>query len=256
MPPQTRRMKVFENWDTSLKVPALFLLMMSMALIRDQHLIPLLPCIAAALFIASGIPLTLLLSRFRAPVVFLLFVSAFLILFSEGDALVRFGPVVLKSRGAVLALNTCVRVLSVIAVGIIMIKTTPLSGLSRKLKRIMIPHILVDIGIMTGRYIMVIGEDYRRMKTARKLRGYMSGKSMARRFGVIVPTAATLLIKGFQQSERVFNAMRMRGYGSSAAGEGRSYVSERPSIPSFLMFLATVTVSILLIVLEVTSETA
>lgn len=246
-------MRVFENWDTSLKVPALFLLMMSMTLIRNQHLMPLLPCIAAMLFIASGVQLSLLLSRFRAPVVFLLFVSVFLMLFSEGDALIRFGPVVLKSQGAILALNTCVRVLSVITIGIIMIHTTPLSGLSAKLKRMLIPHILVDIGIMTGRYIMVIGEDYSKMKTARKLRGYVPGRSISRRFGVIVPTAATLLIKGFQQSERVFNAMRMRGY---AGDEGRKDALERPSAASFLMLLVTVTVSVLLIVLEITVETA
>ena len=256
MLPQSRRMKVFENWDTSLKVPALFLLMMSMALIRDQHLIPLLPCIAVIMFIASGVPFSLLLSRFRAPVVFLLFVSVFLILFSEDTVLVRMGPLVLKSQGAILALNTCVRVLSVITVGIIMIHTTPLSGLSGKLKRMLIPHILVDIGIMTGRYIMVIGEDYTKMKNARKLRGYMPGKSITRRFGVIVPTAATLLIKGFQQSERVFNAMRMRGYGSSEASENRDNTLEKPSISSIFMFLATITVSVLLIVLEITVETA
>ncbi len=249
-------MMVFKNWDTSLKIPSLFFLMMSMALIRDQHLIPLLPCIAAILFIASGVPLSLLLSRFRAPVVFLLFVSVFLILFSGDKVLVRIGPVVLKSQGAVFALNTCVRVLSVITVGLVMIYTTPLSGLSGQLKGMLIPHILVDIGIMTGRYIMVIGEDYGKMKTARKLRGYMPGESIARRFGVIVPTAATLLIKGFQQSERVFNAMRMRGYGSSFTGEDRSYALERPSCSSFLMFLATVIVAVLLIVLEITVETA
>ncbi len=253
---QTRRMRVFENWDTTLKIPALFLLMMSMALIRDQHLIPLLPCIAAILFIASGIPLSLLLSRFRAPVVFLLFVCVFLILFSEGEALLRIGPVVLKSQGAILALNTCVRVLSVITVGIIMIHTTPLPGLSAKLKKMLIPHILVDIGVMTGRYIMVIGEDYSKMRTARKLRGYVPGKSLSRRFGVIVPTAATLLIKGFQQSERVFNAMRMRGYGSSAAEEERGSALERPSVSSLLMFLVTVALSVLLIILEITVETA
>ena len=253
---ENRRIRIFENWDTSLKVPALLLLMMSMALIRDQHLILLLPCITSVLFIASGIPLALLLTRFRAPIVFLLFVSVFLILFSEGETLVRIGPVILKSQGAVLALNTWVRVLSVISVGIIMIHTTPLPGLSGKLKRMMIPKILVDIGIMTGRYIMVIGEDYSKMKIARKLRGYVPGKSLIRRFAVIVPTAATLLIKGFQQSERVFNAMRMRGYGSSITDKDMSGALEKPSISSFLMFLATITVSVLLIVLEITVETA
>lgn len=249
-------MRAFENWDTSLKIPSLFLLMMSMALIRDQHLIPLLPCIAAVLFIASGIPLSLLLTRLRAPVVFLLFVSVFLVLFSEGETLARIGPFDLKSLGAILALNTWVRVLSVISVGIVMIQTTPLSGLSGKLKRMLIPHILIDIGIMTGRYIMVIGEDYSKMKNARKLRGYAPGRSLTRRLGVIVPTAATLLIKGFQQSERVFHAMRMRGYGSNFTGDDRSRALERPSTLSILLSFATIAVSLLLIVLEITVETA
>ncbi len=249
-------MRVFENWETTLKIPGLFLLMMAMAFIRDQHLIFMLPCIAAILFIASGVPLSLLLSRFRAPVSFLLFVSVFLILFSEGQALFRIGPVILRSQGAILALNTCVRVLSIITVGIVMITTTPLSDLSGKLKGMLIPHIIVDIGIMTGRYIMVIGEDYSKMTTARKLRGYTPGKSIARRFGVIVPTAATLLINGFQQSERVFNAMRMRGYGSSAADEDRSYVLTRLSRSDVIIFLAIVTASVLLIVLEIAVETS
>ena len=251
-----RRLKVFENWDTTLKIPGLFLLMMSMALIRDQHLIFLPPCIAAILFIASGIPLSLLLSRFRAPVSFLLFVSVFLILFSEGETLARIGPLVLKSQGVILALNTCVRVLSVITVGIVMIRTTPLSGLSGKLKRMMIPRIIVDIGVMTGRYIMVIGEDYRKMKTARKLRGYMPRRSMTRRFGVIVPAAATLLIKGFQQSERVFNAMRMRGYGNTTISEGRNSAREIHSVSDILLFLVTAAASVLLIVLEITHGTS
>ena len=245
---------MFESWDTTLKIPGLFLLMMAMAFVRDQRLMLLLPCIAGTLFFLSAVRLSLLLSRFRAPVMLLLFVSVFLLLFSEGDSFFTAGPFALSSRGAILALNTSVRVLSIITVGIVMVQTTPLSGLSSKLKKMLIPSILVDIGIMTGRYIMVIGEDYNKMKNARKLRGYVPGKSVTQRFKVIVPAAATLLIRGFQQSEMVFNAMHMRGYGNEPAAAGRFSAKQLP-LPSVIIFLATVIVSLVLIVLELTLGT-
>ncbi len=247
-------MKTFENWDTTLKIPSLFLLMMSMAFIRDQRLMFLLPCIAAALFIGSGIRVSLLLSRLRAPVFFLLFVSTFLILFSEGESLARIGPFALKAKGAILAVNTCIRVLSVITIGIVMVNTTPLSGLSVKLKRMLIPSILVDIGIMTGRYIMVIGEDYRKMKNARKLRGYAPGGSISKRFRVIVPAAATLLIRGFQQSEMVFHAMHMRGYGGDLTHKNVRIDDNGYSTSGMIMFLLTVSLSAMLVILEITID--
>ena len=256
MSSKNSRFIAFENWDTTLKIPSLFLLMMSMAFIRDQRLMILLPSVAAFLFTASGVRFRILLLRFRTPVLFLLFVSVFLILFSGGTPLFTVGPVVLSFQGTILALNTCVRVLSVITIGIVMVHTTPLSGLSEKLKRIHIPPILVDIGVMTGRYIMVIGEDHSKMKNARKLRGYVPGGSLVKRFKVIVPAAATLLIRGFQQSEMVFNAMHMRGYGACLTDKGNDSANKVFSNSGIILFLATVTVSILLVVLEIALETA
>lgn len=255
MIPANTRSRIFEDWDTTLKVPGMFLLMMSMAFIRDQRLMFLLPCIAAILFTASGTRFSLLLSRFRAPVLFLVFVSVFLILFSEGETLFSIGPVAVKTRGLYLALNTCVRVLSIITVGVVMVQTTPLAGLSGKLKKMLIPKILVDIGILTGRYIMVIGEDFSKMRTSRKLRGYVSGKSISGRFRIIVPTAATLLIRGFQQSEMVFNAMHMRGYGSSSADVNRAHSAINNRKLSMIMFLSTLALALTLIVLEIAIET-
>lgn len=255
MKTESIRMMFFKNWDTSLKIPSMFFLMMSMAFIRDSTLMPVLPVIALVLFVSSGLPLSLLLSRFRAPVLILLFVSVFLILFSGEEVLIRIGPVSLKSVGVILALNTCVRVLSVITVGIVMVNTTPLSGLSGKLKRMRIPHLLVDIGVMTGRYIMVIGEDYSRMKTARKLRGYIPGMNISRRFKVIIPTAATMLIRGFDQSERVFNAMCMRGYGSGISEKENGSFPIKTRRLDVLVSLAVVATSLFIIILEFTVET-
>jgi len=252
---ENRRIALFEEWDATLKIPCLFALIMSMTFVNTPLLILLLPVTAILLYLSSGLSLDILVSAFKAPILILLFVSVFLILFSGEEILAEIGPVHIRSEGTVLALLTFVRVLSVISVGVVMIRTTPLSGISTKLKSLMLPHVLVDIGIMTGRYISVIGDDYRRMKIARRLRGYSSRVSLKRKLTLSVQSSATLLIHGFQQSERVFNAMRLRGYGTvssvSKSGSARIEYSKADAVMSLMM----VTVSITLIALEISVGT-
>jgi cobalt/nickel transport system permease protein len=248
----SHRKALFEGWDATLKIPSLFVLIMSMTFVRTPSLILLLPVTAVMLYLSSGLSLDLLFSAFKAPILILLFVSVFLILFSGECTLAEIGPVRIRSEGVSLALLTCIRVLSVITVGVVMIRTTPLSGLSRKLKSLMLPHTLVDIGVMTGRYISVIGGDYHRMRTARRLRGYSSGGSLSRKLAILVQSSATLLIRGFHQSERVFNAMRLRGYGTAPLIDEKNSWRDRYSKADVIMSLPVVTIAITLIVLEIT----
>ena len=236
------------RWDAALKIPAVFLLMMAMAFTRNQLLTFILPGIAFAFFIWSGISFKLLLTRLRAPLILLLFVSLFMMLFSGGENLIVFGFVKLKLPGSVQAMNMVIRVSSIITVGIVMVHTTALPGLSGKIKRMHIPALLVDIGVMTGRYIMVIGEDYGKMKNSRNLRGYKQSRSIGQFFRVIVPTAATILVRGFDQSEMVFHAMHMRGYGSAPV----ELCNEKLSRLSVTMFTLTVAIAAALIILEIT----
>ncbi|MCP4647642.1 MAG: hypothetical protein GY852_07895, partial [bacterium] len=116
-------MTIFQRWDASLKIPGFFLLMMAMAFIRNQKVLFVLPFLAAALFACSGAPLKLLLSRLKAPILILLFVSVFLVLFYEGSTFFSVGPVQLKLEGAIKASNTAVRVLSIVTVGFVMVHT-------------------------------------------------------------------------------------------------------------------------------------
>ncbi len=235
-----RRFKAFQEWDVKQKIPALFLLMMSMSFVRNDNLMFLLPCISAILFISSGIPISILLSKLRVPLVFLLSVSLFLILFSTGINT---------------AINTCVRVLSIITIGVVMVETTPLAGISGKLKELKIPKILVDIGILTGRYIMVTAEDFKKMRNSRRLRGHVNKKGITSQLKIIVPTSATLLIRGFQQSEIVFNAMHMRGYGAFSESTAKQQI-KKPSQPklNMILLLLALIFSLTLIVLEISIE--
>lgn len=239
---------LLSRWETSLKVPALFLLMLCMAFVRKPELITLLPVISAGLFIVSGKTLRSLLSILRIPLLLVLAVGVFIALFSGGEPLLTLGAVRLSREGALEAAGILVRVASVVTVGSVLTRTTSLTGLSRSLRRIGVPSVLTDMGVLTGRYIRLIGEDHGRMLVARRLRGYRSGRSFFRDLGVAVQASATLLIRSFKRSERVFHAMKLRGYGQAGFSRGSGHVSY--TISDYSLLAATVLVSVLLLVLE------
>jgi len=236
-----------DTWDVSLKIPALFLLMISMACVKETVLLPLLPGIALLLAAVSGLPLKLFLSVLKAPVVFALAMGVFLTVFSGEDIADRAGLVPIRTSVAIASLGILLRVISIVSVGTVMVHTTAISKVSYGLRRIRIPGMLVDMGILTGRYIIVIGEDYGRMRTARALRGYSPDGNIRRFLQVTVPATGTLLIKAFQRSETVFSAMKLRGYGGRHTAAARGYSSK-----DLILFLGAVALSIILVWLELT----
>ena len=241
---------ILREWETSLKIPALLALMLSMAFVREPVLMPALPAIAAILFALSGLPVRSLLSVLKVPLLLVLAVGLFIALFSGGEILFSIGPVSLSREGAVQAAGIVARVASVITVGSVMTGTTSLAGLSRSLRRMFIPPVLVDMGMLTGRYIMVIGEDHRRMVVARRLRGYRSGRSFLKDLRVVAPSAATLLIRSFGRSERVFSAMRLRGYGQPHREGCSGRIPQ--TIRDVLLLLAALAVAAVLLIIQFT----
>jgi cobalt/nickel transport system permease protein len=246
--PNAGSRELLRNWDPSVKIPALMLLMFAMAFVRSTVPLLLIPIPAIAAFLLSGISLGDLLGHFRIPLALVLFVSLFIAFFSGETVLLRIGPLHLMREGALQGLGVVVRVACIITVGLAMTATTPLSDLSRSLKRIWLPDMLVDMGVLTGRYIMVIGEDHERMIRARRLRGYRSSGSIRGFFRVLVPTTATLLVRGFKRSERVFSAMRARGYGeASRVKSGKLKLDMR----DIILLLVTLALAILLVFAEI-----
>ncbi len=239
---------LLRKWNPSVKIPALMLMMFAMAFARSTVALALLPVPALAAFIASGVSLRELLKHLRVPLALVLFVSLFIAFFSGETILLSIGPLHLMREGLTQGIAVLVRVACIITVGLAMTATTPLSGLSRSLKSIWLPDMLVDMGVLTGRYIMVIGQDHERMMRARRLRGYSATGSIKGFFRVIVPTTATLLVRGFKRSERVFSTMRARGYGETVI---RNHDKLRLSRLDTVMLIATLVLSALLAAAEV-----
>lgn len=83
--------------------------------------------------------------------------------------------------------------------------------LGHALARLRVPEKLVALFLMTARYIHVLAEEYHRLRTAMKARGFRPRLDLhtLRSLGYLV---GMLLVRALERSERVLAAMKCRGY--------------------------------------------
>jgi cobalt/nickel transport system permease protein len=96
------------------------------------------------------------------------------------------------------------------------------------MRRLGLPVILADMTLLAYRYLYEIADTLATMQQAMRLRGFgqarqrwlrINGQAMQQR----AMLAGNLLIRSYEQSERVYKAMRLRGYGygvASTVGSG------------------------------------
>ena len=142
----------------------------------------------------AELPYKLLLSRVLIALPFCLFAGISNIFFDK--SLLSLATILLKMYLCVMA-------------ALLLVATTPFSELMAQLKRLRVPLVFVMIFEMTFRYIGLLFEEALSMMTAYKLR---SGRKKAIEMRHMGPFVGQLLLRGFDRAERVYAAMRCRGY--------------------------------------------
>jgi cobalt/nickel transport system permease protein len=106
-----------------------------------------------------------------------------------------------------------------VQMAIILTATTPLTDLLVAMRALHMPRLLVAILSLMWRYLAVLGDEALRMVRARDARsGSLQGKgggSVLWRARVTGAMAGTLFLRGYERSERIYNAMLARGYDGS-----------------------------------------
>ncbi|QKD83348.1 cobalt ECF transporter T component CbiQ [Thermoleptolyngbya sichuanensis A183] len=214
------------RWEPRCKLLGLVTLMFAFAFVERGWLVPVVLAIALSLYGLSRLPLSFLRSRLRYPGYFLLGVVALLPFCSGQTVLWQLGPVVLRQEGLSAMLLIAGRFLAIVTTGFILLGTTPFLTLVAALRSLGLPPVLADMTLLTYRYLFDLAETLATMKLAMRLRGFGQVPSGDRHRGFSIPflprrtdlgnlsaLAGTLLIRSYEQSERVYKAMRLRGYG-------------------------------------------
>ncbi|RYD06115.1 hypothetical protein N752_06185 [Desulforamulus aquiferis] len=202
------------RWDPRYKLVSLMTLVFSFSFVQDIRMIPMMLGISAILYTLSRLPYSYLLSRLRLPGIFMLATLVILPFMSGKEVLFQAGPLSIKVEGCLVALLIACKFVSILTLGIVLFGTTPFITTVKAMRSLGLPPLLADMTLFAYRYLFDIGADFKTMQTAMGLRGFRGGlKSM----GTLSSLAGTILVRSYEQSDRVFKAMIMRGYGQTVS---------------------------------------
>jgi cobalt/nickel transport system permease protein len=103
-----------------------------------------------------------------------------------------------------------------VQMAILLTASTPLPDLLVAMRALHLPRLLVAILGLMWRYLAVLGDEAMRMIRAREARSGSwhdrSGGTLGWRARVTGAMAGSLFLRGYERSERIYNAMLARGY--------------------------------------------
>ena len=226
------------QWDARFKVIGLVGLMMAFAAVKSLWLLPWMLLIVGGLYRLSGLPLSFLQTRLRYPGLFLVGLVLFIPWLSGETPLWQWGPLTLWQEGVLLSLLITGRFLCSVTLGFIVLGTTPFLNLVNALRTLGVPALMTDMMVLSYRYLFEILANLDRMQRAMTLRGFRAtpspqrfsgrsphfstdqsfrltifGRSLTNQITILATLAGTLFIRSYEQAERVYQAMRLRGYG-------------------------------------------
>ncbi len=207
--------KPLHRWEPRCKLAGMMVLIFAFSYVRDLRLLPVILAVSGAMYVYSGLPVSFLLSRLRLPALFLVAVAVILPFASGQTVLMQLGPLAVKEEGCLDLLRIAVKFFAILTLGVILFGTMPFLTAVKAMRGLGLPVILADMTMFSYRYLFEIGDDLKTMQTAMRLRGFRNNKLGG--VGSLAALAGTILVRSFEQSDRVYKAMILRGYGQPAS---------------------------------------
>ena len=221
------RRSPLHRWETRCKLLGLAGFMGAIALVNHWQLTPVILIISLSLYGMSQLPWDQWRDRLSYPTGFILLMVALLPL-TAGQTTIGFqlGIWDIYSEGLELAVVIFARFLSLFTIALTLLGSTPLLKLVRSLRALGLSNVLVDLFLLTYRYLHDIQKTWKRMMIAAQLRGFKFKWHHRRHWSTLVQLLGSLLIRSDQQAQRVHQAMILRGYGQ---GGDRHQTITRPT---------------------------
>jgi cobalt/nickel transport system permease protein len=206
---------LLHRWEPKYKLVGLTALIFAFSFIQDLRLLPAMLAVSFALYVVSRLPLSYLLTRLRAPGFFLLMVAVLLPFLSGRTVILRIGLLTLRQEGCLDLLLVVAKFVSILTTGLVLFGTAPFLTTIKAMRALGLPPILADMTLFSYRYIYEIGDDLETMETAMGLRGFRTRRLSSRILGVLASLVGSIMVRSYEQSERVYKAMVLRGYSCS-----------------------------------------
>lgn len=202
----------FHRWDPRIKLIAFMILIFTFSLVDTLNLLPVMLTLTMIIFYFSNLPFKYLVSRLKLPGFFIIMLAVILPLFYGKIVLVQLGFLSIKQEGSLHLILVMVKFISILTLGIILFGTTPFQINVKAMRSLGLPLLLTDMVLFSYRYLFEFAAMFRGMQTAIRLRGFQEGKIKS--IKTYAHLAGTMLVRSYEQSDRVYKAMILRGYGN------------------------------------------
>jgi cobalt/nickel transport system permease protein len=230
--------------DPRWKLAGLALTALAAALVRSLPAAAIALAGALVLVRLSRLPPRWYLARLGTVALFLaLFAAPLPLLVHDGGPSCQIGPVRLSPYGLRLGLLLTCKGLAVVSLALMLLATAPLPATLQAAHALYVPGLLVQLALLTYRYVFVLAAELGRLRVALRVRGYRN-RANRHSYHTVGQVAGTLLVRGAERAERVAQAMRCRGFD----GRFRSLAEfrTRPRDVAFFVALAAGAAALLL----------
>jgi cobalt/nickel transport system permease protein len=169
---------------------------------------PALAALAGALLlvVVARLPTQWFLTRLGAALLVPAFFALSLPFVLRPDAEWSFSVAGLERGVALIAKCGCV-----VSLMLVLLATAPLHDTFKAAQSLRVPGWLVQLALLSYRYVALLAEEFGRLRTALRVRGYRNRASM-HSYRTVGQVVGTLLVRGHERSERVAQAMRCRAF--------------------------------------------
>lgn len=215
------------RWEPRHKLIGVMGLIFAFSFVHTLWLIPPMLLVVSTIFWLSRLPLKFLQTRLRYPGLVIAGVVMALPFLAGETVLWQWGVFAVKQEGIQAMLLVAFRFLSIVTLGLVLFSTTPFLTTIQALRSLGLPPVLADMLLLSYRYLFEVAGTLATMQQAMRLRGFGQRRSPPlshhalhqwgqhhwRGLQQLASLAGTLIIRSYEQSEQVYRAMRLRGYG-------------------------------------------
>ncbi len=201
------------RWQCRPKLIAFIALIFSFTFINQLAFLPIIIVITALIYLLSKLPLSFLFHRLRYPGMFILGVVILLPFLTGEDVIFSWAGLDIKREGCILMLVVVTRFVCILTTTLVLLATSSFLTLIKSFNSFGLSPVIADMMLLTYRYLEQFSDRLDTMKKALRLKGFSLHHYNSRQLTIVTNLIGSLLIRSYDDSQRVYQAMKLRGYG-------------------------------------------
>ncbi len=198
------------RWDARWKLVSLIVLIFAWAVVSQPWIALACLFFSISVLFTGRLPLHFIFKRLGAVHLFL--IPCFIVLpFTVPGQPIDVMGLTINQEGLKLATTLYLRAAAIVILSMALIYSTPMTRLLRAAEKLRVPRVLIQIALLTYRYIFTLSWEASRIRWALATRGFHN-RAVLRVYQTWANVIGLTLIRSLERTERIYRAMQCRGY--------------------------------------------